>query len=184
MAMTTSVSKWVSDSNRWGRALRSAARLALSLLAPSAFTLACGGQRLHTSFSPHSHDDQIVRGRDLYDDNCAGCHGSSGRHGDAPPLAGPGALPKRPPPNSGMRETPFESARDVANFVVEQMPPGRSGRLSIEEHYAILAYLLNENAFVLDRPLSPETASAVPLTPKARAQTRSRTEAPTERMEP
>lgn len=129
--------------------------------------LGCGGssKRAQTDFSPENLDSQITAGQSLYEEHCAHCHGAEGRNGEAPPLVGQDALPETPRKESGMRTTNFETARDVADFTVEQMPPGGARQLSIEEHYSVLSYLLSQSGKALERPLTPTSAPGIQLDP-------------------
>lgn len=131
------------------------------------FALGCAGsgKRAQTDFSSTTLGDQIAAGQKLYGSHCAKCHGPDGRNGEAPPLVGADALPEVPGAKSGMREANFRTALDVADFVVEEMPPGQSRRLSIEEHYAVLAYLLSRGETGLAEPLTPSSAPGIQLHP-------------------
>lgn len=55
--------------------------------------LACGGCA-RSGATSQSHEQQIARGRQLYDDNgCAACHGAEG-HGDGPLTKSAGLTPR------------------------------------------------------------------------------------------
>jgi mono/diheme cytochrome c family protein len=133
----------------------------------TAVVLGCGGSRQHATsdFSPESLAEQVESGKSLYEKHCVDCHGPEGRNGEAPPLTGKDSLPLQPSRDAGMRDSTFESARDVADFVVEEMPPGAARRLSVEEHYAVLAYLLSHSEVGPQRPLTPSSASDLLLHP-------------------
>lgn len=110
-----------------------------------------------------SVDEQITHGKQLYADHCAECHGDDGRHGDSPPLVGEKALPASPKPGQGLRESRFETALDVVQFVNTEMPPGEGGSLPSSDYVAIVAYLLQENGTHFEQILTPKSAQNIQL---------------------
>ncbi|HEY4106558.1 MAG TPA: cytochrome c [Polyangiaceae bacterium] len=106
-------------------------------------------------------------GADLFDRNCASCHG---RHGEglttAPPIMGPGALSKYPRDDSSSsnpafatnanvqqdtarvpgqpRRGAFETAQDLFDYVSTRMPLPKSaaGTLKPDEYWAIVNFML------------------------------------------
>jgi thiosulfate dehydrogenase len=73
-------------------------------------------------------------GRALYAAQCAGCHGEhgEGRHGQWPPLWGPGSFND----GAGMNQLPR-----LAAFIQSNMPENRPGRLSLQEAYDLAAFI-------------------------------------------
>src|SRR5262245_31328040 len=93
---------------------------------------------------------QVKRGAKLYAQHCAHCHGDAGDGGrKAPPVVGKAALPLDPPASAKFRKTQFRTARDVADFVVKNMPAKKPGSLKIEDYWAILAFDLSANGVEL-----------------------------------
>ncbi len=91
---------------------------------------------------------QSERGKALYAERCAACHGANLAGATAPPLAGP------PFAASWGPASPFASALgktltvdDLAFFTSTTMPPGSAKLLSPEDHAAVLAYLLQQNGY-------------------------------------
>ena len=85
--------------------------------------------------------EQAERGGKLYAKHCASCHGDAGQGtAKAPPVVGKDALPKDPRPTQKVRKVPFRTAKDVADFVVANMPGNKPGSLKADEYFAILAF--------------------------------------------
>lgn len=107
---------------------------------------------------------QIEAGRAGYVAHCAECHGPSleGTH-RAPALVGEGSLPLEPPAGSG-RRNPFLSAADVAEYMVEYMPPNGDLLESDDEYWAILAYMLKVGGLDIAAPLERRNAAEHLLT--------------------
>lgn len=139
------------------------AGLAGSALFCLSLTLACAGKTGAPSEAPAAGEPaaaeaapadfsaQVALGQTLYGQHCASCHGAAGEGGRAPRVVGlaEGALPLEPPEGSKMRTGQFVTVADVGAFVVENMPPGRAGKLSTEQYLAILAFDLKANGIDL-----------------------------------
>jgi len=111
-------------------------------------------------------DAQIAKGQELYGANCAGCHGPSGegKKGKGPKVVGEGALTLDPPKKAKLRKgVQFNTAKDVADFVVANMPPKKGGSLKPEEYFAILAFDLSANGIALAEPVTADNAANIPL---------------------
>lgn len=108
---------------------------------------------------------QIERGKTLYTDKCAGCHGAGGEGSDkGPPVVGPEAFPLDPRPGSE-RTTQFKTAADVFAFASANMPPKDPGGLTTDEYLAIFAFDLTANGVTLAKPLDADAAAAIVLHP-------------------
>lgn len=107
-------------------------------------------------------------GAQLFEQNCAGCHGERGESTtNAPRILGEGALPEYPRPRdvnassaAGDPEAlrleslsrpagapwrdPFRTAKDLHQFVSTKMPPSEASRASIspEDYWAIINFML------------------------------------------
>ena len=140
----------------------------LFVLAALGSTLACGGgtaSRTASSPPPVTFADQVTLGGTLYGEECASCHGKGGEGGKAPRVVGlaQGALPLDPPAGSRMRKTRFTTVSDVADFVVEKMPPGKGRSLTTEQYLAILAFDLHANGVDLETKLDPNVAKTLTI---------------------
>jgi cytochrome c len=109
---------------------------------------------------------QAERGGRLYGKHCAMCHGDAGQGTKkAPPVVGKDALPLDPRPTQKVRKTQFRTAKDVADFVVKNMPGDKPGSLSGDEYFAILAFDLKANGVALTQPVDGTVAAGVVLHP-------------------
>jgi cytochrome c len=114
---------------------------------------------------------QADRGEKLYVENCAQCHGNAGQgtqseKGRVPPVVGPTALPLDPPAGAKYRKGQFRTARDVYEFVRENMPPGMGNTLPVEDYLDIIAFDLKANGVDLNgKSITSDTAAAIVLHP-------------------
>ncbi|MDR5683700.1 MAG: cytochrome c [Armatimonadota bacterium] len=99
--------------------------------------------------------EQVERGRTVFQNACARCHGGQGEGGEGPRLIGPG---------NGLAG--YLDAQTLFNFVSTNMPVDDPGSLSAEDYWAVLAFLLDANG-LLPRGvvLGPQTAPGVRLPP-------------------
>lgn len=113
--------------------------------------------------APATFAEQVKLGQSLYGEQCASCHGGSGKGGGAPAVVGiaEGALPLAPPPKAKSRKVEFKTVADVAGYVVEAMPPGKAGSLTTEQYFAILAFDLEANGIHLDQKLDAPLAATL-----------------------
>ena len=108
---------------------------------------------------------QLERGKALYAEHCAKCHGDRGEgDGKAPALVGAGALPLDA--HAGYnRDQKFRTAADVFAWASREMPGDDPGSLAIDEYLAILAFGLSANGVKLERALDLATAPMIVLHP-------------------
>ncbi|MGE3511434.1 MAG: PQQ-binding-like beta-propeller repeat protein [Vicinamibacterales bacterium] len=115
-------------------------------------TIIAGLQRLDgtvaaqsVALSPTFLASQATSGKQLFDQQCASCHGSSLDNGEfGPPLSGEEFLQK-------WGNHPLDEVFDVMSMT---MPPGAPGSLSADQATNLLAYVLQRNAVAIsDKPL-------------------------------
>ena|SRR5436190_15790876 len=110
---------------------------------------------------------QAEAGGPLYGQFCAKCHGDAGQGTDqAPPVVGPNALPLDPRPTAKYRKNQFHTAKDIADFVLPNMPP-KGPKPSVEQYLEILAFDLKANGVDLTgKPaLTPDMLSTIVIHP-------------------
>jgi mono/diheme cytochrome c family protein len=99
-------------------------------------------------------EGQAARGKEVFDKQCAGCHGATlaGRNG--PPLAG-----------ATFRENwNGLSAADLFEYIKKAMPRGQAGTLSREQTADIMAYMLTSNGIPAgskELPTKPEALQSI-----------------------
>ena len=81
-------------------------------------------------------------GREVYEDNCAVCHGETGREGPIMPLVGPVEDGSRP---AGRH---WRYATTLFDYIRRAMPFPSPKSLSDDEVYAVTAYLLFRNGVI------------------------------------
>jgi alcohol dehydrogenase (cytochrome c) len=82
---------------------------------------------------------QATRGKLVYEQSCAACHGASLEGGSAPSLAGRSFEVRW--------RLPTLTLDDLFYVVRTQMPPKAAGTVSLEDHAAALAYILAANGY-------------------------------------
>jgi polar amino acid transport system substrate-binding protein len=99
---------------------------------------------------------QVERGRTVFGNVCARCHGAQGQGGnDGPRLIGT--------PN-GLKD--YETVTKLFNFVKTNMPESAPGSLRDEEYWDVLAFVLDGNGLLPPNvTLGPDTADQVKLVP-------------------
>jgi mono/diheme cytochrome c family protein len=165
----------------------SVAALALALGACSATPLGATEPNLANA------QKKAAPGSELFEKECAGCHGKRGEGmSNAPAIIGATALPEYPrdkslstspalsnnaaqqaqdsnrPPGAPSRD-PFRTAQDLFNYVSTKMPlpKSRAGTLKPEEYWAITNFILvAHGASVPDGGITPENAGSVPIAAK------------------
>lgn len=108
---------------------------------------------------------QIDRGKQLYVQHCAKCHGDAGQGtSKAPAVVGKEAFPLQPRPGA-KRDAEFHTAADVFAWTSKHMPGDAPGTLSTDEYLAIFAFDLTANGVQLSQPLDGPAAQAIVLHP-------------------
>jgi hypothetical protein len=82
---------------------------------------------------------QASRGRTVYEQSCAACHGAELTGGVAPPLMGP--------PFRASFSHPLITLDDIFFLVRTTMPPRASASVSGEDHAAVFACLMQMNGY-------------------------------------
>ena len=147
--------------------------LVLALLGLTAF-VACahneGAPAPATAASGAAPADAMAQaeaGGPLYGQFCAKCHGDAGQGTDgAPPVVGANALPLDPRPTAKARKNQFHTAKDIADFVLPNMPP-KGPKPTVEQYLDILAFDLKANGIDLTgKPaLTPDMLSSIVIHP-------------------
>jgi cytochrome c len=89
----------------------------------------------------------VLRGRQVYEENCGACHGDLGQGGFADRLAGgQGSLGSDHPVKTVGSFWPY--ATTLFDYVRRAMPYPAPQTLSDDDTYAVVAYILNLNAIV------------------------------------
>lgn len=171
--------------------LQMAEGFAAALLAAFIFTAgACSPVPLGASDANYAKAKQVSElGAKVFGEKCASCHGDRGAGTSAgSAVMGAGALPKFPrdasdssqrftdpqaiqtqvqalPPGTPSRE-PFESAKDVFDYVSTHMPPGGDSRLTEAEYWSVVTFiLLGHGAPVPGEGLNAANAGQVSVAP-------------------
>ncbi len=93
----------------------------------------------------------VAQGEKLFMDNCASCHGEFGEgSGRWPVLAGgKGSLTSDNPVKTVGSYWPYAST--LFDYIRHAMPYGNTGSLSVDEYYALVAYVLHLNDVITDQ---------------------------------
>jgi mono/diheme cytochrome c family protein len=112
-----------------------------------------GGGALLASLPLAAQDDQLQRGRAVYEERCAKCHGEEGQGKLGRALIGPNA-------NLGG----YGTARGLFDYTRKIMPIDAPGKLLESEYWAVLAYILNQNRILPDgTTLGRQNAAGIQL---------------------
>ncbi|HMR73979.1 MAG TPA: cytochrome c [Polyangiaceae bacterium] len=104
---------------------------------------------------------QSPKGAQVYQRECAGCHGNSGQGlGGTPEVLGAAALPLK---GVGGDHGPFRNAQDVFDYVKREMPlpKSKAGSLSDEDCWAVVEYMLAGSGRDVGPGLTAENAASV-----------------------
>lgn len=165
----------------------SVAGLGIALAACSATPLGASEPNLANA------QKKAAPGGELFDRECAGCHGKRGEGlSNAPGIIGAGALPEFPrdkslstnpamsnnasqqagdttrPPGAPSRDA-FRTGKDLFDYVSTRMPlpKSKAGTLKPEEYWAITGFMLiAHGSAVPEGGLTAENAASVQISPK------------------
>lgn len=88
-----------------------------------------------------------IHGKDVYDTNCAMCHGDKGVNGIKDPLVGGfGSLTTEKPIKTVGSYWPY--ATTLYDYIHRAMPYQAPGSLSTDDTYAVVAYILSLNGII------------------------------------
>jgi cytochrome c len=98
---------------------------------------------------------QLAKGRELFKEKCARCHGSQGQGTRIGP-----ALVRTPHPLGG-----YKTAAGLFTYVSKAMPFDAPGSLKEEEYWAVVAFLADANRLLPDKKmtLTPANAESIRL---------------------
>ncbi|MCG0239482.1 MAG: c-type cytochrome [Firmicutes bacterium] len=81
-------------------------------------------------------ENQVAQGRQIYQDNCAKCHGRF--------LEGQGGTARLAGSGSRARQN-YRNAQELYDFISTAMPMDRPGSLAPEEYWALVAFIWSAN---------------------------------------
>jgi mono/diheme cytochrome c family protein len=99
--------------------------------------------------APFFSQAQAQRGADIYQDNCASCHGEH---------LNDGAFARALKGAAFKRNWNGKSLGVLGQFILSQMPPGKAGQLTGEQYTDVIAFLISVNgvkAGASDLPADP-----------------------------
>jgi S-disulfanyl-L-cysteine oxidoreductase SoxD len=110
-----------------------------------------------------SGSGSVSRGHEVFDQQCAACHGSKGEGGVGERLVGgQGTLATRRPVRTVGSYWPY--APTLFDYIRRAMPQNAPQSLSNEDVYAVSAYILNLNGLLpADATLDAKTLSAIKM---------------------
>jgi S-disulfanyl-L-cysteine oxidoreductase SoxD len=105
----------------------------------------------------------VSRGREVFDQQCAACHGDEGEGGVGDQLVGgQGTLATKKPVRTVGSYWPY--APTLFDYIRRAMPQNAPQSLSNEDVYAVSAYILNLNGLVpADATLDANTLAAIKM---------------------
>jgi cytochrome c len=109
----------------------------------------------------------VARGKSVYEQNCEACHGPNGQGGIKDRLVGgQGSLATDNPVKTVGSYWPY--ATTLFDYIHRAMPYQAPGSLSVDDTYAVAAYILNLNGILpSDGKLDGNTLSAIKLPNRA-----------------
>ena len=104
----------------------------------------------------------VSHGREVFDQQCAACHGTRGEGGVGDRLVGQGTLATPKPVRTVGSYWPY--APTLFDYIRRAMPQNAPQSLSNEDVYAVSAYILNLNGLLAaDATLDAKTLSAIKM---------------------
>ena len=104
----------------------------------------------------------IANGARLFDDHCTVCHGERGEGGEGIHRAAPQVLGPKVLATAGGKRN-FSNARELFDFISNEMPATNPGKLKSSEYWDIVTYMTSENGVAVERPITARTAASVRL---------------------
>lgn len=105
--------------------------------------------------------EQTERGKELFAQNCAKCHGEQGQGGEDPRG---GTVPRLIGTPNGLQG--YMTAKGLFDFVSKEMPGDEPGTLMPQIYWDILAFILDSNRLLPPNvTLGPENAANIRLSP-------------------
>ena len=105
----------------------------------------------------------VAHGKSVYEDNCAACHGTNGQDGIKDRLVGgQGTLASDKPMKTVGSFWPY--ATTLFDYIHRAMPYQAPESLSVDDTYAVVAYILNLNGVLpADGKLDKETLPKIKM---------------------
>jgi len=105
----------------------------------------------------------VAHGKSVYEENCEACHGPNGQGGIKDRLAGgQGSLATENPIKTVGSYWPY--ATTLFDYIHRAMPYQAPGSLSVDDTYAVAAYILNLNGILSsDGTLDRNTLPAIKM---------------------
>ncbi|MER3405965.1 MAG: cytochrome C, partial [Chloroflexota bacterium] len=98
--------------------------------------------------------DQLTRGRQVFMQVCAACHGEDGQ---GQPEGGPAII-------AAPSLVFYATAADLFDTIRRTMPENNPGSLSEQEYWDVVAYILAQSGLNPEGlPVGPDTAGSIPV---------------------
>ncbi|MFN8522906.1 MAG: cytochrome c [Chloroflexota bacterium] len=123
----------------------------LALSAMLALVVASGSHVLGSTQVAAFPAEQVSRGEAIFNDQCARCHTPGSTDPDAPMLL------------EGKFVKSFTTALKMFEYVKKDMPNDEPGKLSPEDTWDVVAYLLSTQGISPEPALGPDTSDAIAL---------------------
>lgn len=98
----------------------------------------------------HTEENQVARGRQVYAESCAKCHGKF--------LEGNGGVPRLAGSGSRVRSN-YTNAKNLYEFISTAMPMDAPGTLKKEDYWAIVAFAWAANGMDPGTTIGPDNAA-------------------------
>jgi cytochrome c len=104
----------------------------------------------------------VAQGKSVFAENCSGCHGAKGEGGIKDRLVGgQGTLASDKPIKTVGSFWPY--ATTLFDYIHRAMPYQAPGSLSVDDTYAVAAYILNLNGILAASKLDKETLPKIKM---------------------